>query len=78
MNQLNEMKNRMIVNLRFGFIERSLSDVWCPQDRAYVVDEQGNVHVFKYLGKNLHRGDETTVWEGYSTGDLLGDKEEEK
>ena len=30
--------------------------IYAPDDRLYIVDSEGNVHYFKYLGKNLALG----------------------
>jgi hypothetical protein len=32
-------------------------DIYCEEDRLYFIDGKGDVHYFRYLGKNLALGE---------------------
>lgn len=46
------LTNTLVLPLRFWRPTlRVVGDAWCPDDQAYLVDNDGRVHAFKRLGR---------------------------
>ncbi len=49
--------NTIFVPPRFGAADmRVAPNIYVRDDRLYVIDKDGKVHYFKYIGVNLHFG----------------------
>ncbi len=53
---MRELRNLFVMPMwLFSVVKKVdiVSDMYCPDDRFYFVDNNGNVHSFVYQGKNL-------------------------
>jgi hypothetical protein len=46
-----KIQNRWVVPFKFASVETPIHAPEMPMDQAFYIDHEGQVHVFKYLGK---------------------------
>ena len=52
MENNDQMRRKFILPMRFGGYE-IVHEIYCPDNAAYAIDDEGNVYHFKLTGMNV-------------------------